>query len=259
MKNNVLSRIKHDLSKLGIVSGDVVLMHSSYKSLGSFEGGARVFFGAFKEVLGESGTLILPALSYEYVTRNNPVFDVDNTKSCVGYLSEFFRTNVDGVVRSIHPTHSCCAWGKYADEITRDHHKDCTPVGANSPFSKLPDYDGKILMLGCGTNCNTSMHGVEETVEPIYCIDRDNPLEYTLVNGGKVIRQKAFRHLFRNKNNEHVQQCYYRITSLLCEEDISVGNVLGAKCYLMKANALWKVGRQKLLDDSFYFVDYPKD
>lgn len=34
-------------------------------------------------------------------------------------------------------------------EITKDHEKDITPLGENSPFRKLPEYGGKILMPGC--------------------------------------------------------------------------------------------------------------
>ena len=71
--------IIEDLKNLGIKKGDIVLMHSSYKSLGVIEGGAKTFFEAFLDVIGEEGTLILPALSYETVTRENPCFDKEKT------------------------------------------------------------------------------------------------------------------------------------------------------------------------------------
>jgi len=57
-------QLKKDLHALGIDNGDVILMHSSFKSLGELEGGAKTFFEGFMEVLGDAGTLILPALSY---------------------------------------------------------------------------------------------------------------------------------------------------------------------------------------------------
>ena len=61
-----------DLYNLGIRAGDMVLMHSSYKSLGGIEGGAKAFFEGFTELLGKDGTLILPTLSFESVIRENP-------------------------------------------------------------------------------------------------------------------------------------------------------------------------------------------
>ena len=254
---NSIEKLKEDFKKLGIKEGDVVLMHSSFKSLGEFDGGAKAFYQAFLEVLGEAGTLIVPSLSYETVTRENPEFDKDTTPSCVGYLSEYFRTQVDGVIRSLHPTHSCCVKGKYAKEITEGHEKDVTPVGENSPFTKLPKYNGKILMLGCGTRCNTLMHGIEETAEPPYCLNREKTVNYIIRDGKKTIEQEAYRHNFATKDGGRVVQRYDRIIDLLPNDKYNVGNILAAECYLMDAKAVWEEGYKKLVEDQLYFVDYP--
>lgn len=250
-------QIKRGLYDLGICPGDVILMHSSFKSLGEIDGGAKTFYEAFIELLGENGTLIVPALSFDTVTRDNPVFDIKDTPSCVGYLSEFFRTSVPGVVRSLHPTHSCCAIGKYAKEFVLDHEKDITPVGKNSPFAKLPAYGGKILMLGCGTRCNTSMHGVEETAEPPYCIDRQNPIEYILKTDAGSVTHVAYPHDFVTDDGKHYIQCYHRVPDLLNENEIRHGYVLEAECFLLDAKAVWREGHKKLKEDPMYFVDIP--
>lgn len=251
-KENIIS----DLSKLGVSHGDVILMHSSYKALGSIDGGAKSFFEAFLELLGVDGTLILPALSFDNVTRDNPFFDLNNTPSCIGYLPEYFRTEVPGVIRSIHATHSCCAIGKAAEIICKGHDLDNTPVGKNSPFAKLPEFSGKILMLGCSTDSNTSMHGVEETIKLPYGIDYENPVEYTLNVNEKVIKQNAYRHNFR-VGGKHIDQRYGRIIDLLDSNEVSFGKVLEADSVLMLAGAVWDKGRKKLLEDPYYFVDYP--
>jgi len=251
-------RLKEDMLKLGIKNGDVILMHSSYKSLGKIDGGAKTFYDALLEVLGKDGTLIVPALSYETVTRDNPVFNLKTSPSCVGYLTEYFRTEVDGVVRSVHPTHSCCAVGKLAKEITASHYLDVTPVGENSPFHKLPEYGGKILMLGCDTRRNTSLHGVEETMEPPYCIDRVNKVTYTITDDSKTYTQTAFRHYFVVPgSDEHYVQRYDRIIGLLDDSEVSSGKILEADCFLMDAKAVWKKGYDKLSEDPFWFVDEP--
>lgn len=252
-----VKQLKQDLMNLGIVPGDMVLMHSSYKALGGIDGGAKAFFEAFIELLGEDGTLILPALSFKDVTRENPVFDCMTTPSCCGYLTEYFRTSVPGVVRSMHATHSCCVIGKHKEELIKDHELDMTPVGKNSPFAKLPRYNGKILFLGCGTGPNTSMHGVEETAEPPYCIDRENPIDYVLKNGEIVIEQKgALRHNF-NTQDGHVTQRYGRITQLLSDDEMSFGKVLSADACVMDSVAVWQKGREKLIEAPLWFVDYP--
>ena len=250
--------IIRDLRKLGITAGDMVLMHSSFKALGEIEGGAKTFFDAFMELLGEDGTLTIPTLSFSTVTAQTPLFDIENTPSCVGYLTEYFRTCYEGTIRSMHPTHSCCAKGKYAEDIIRDHEKDITPVGSNSPFAKLPQYGGKILMLGCSTRCNTSMHGVEETAEPIYCINRKEPVRYLLKKGDSVTEQIGYRHSFCVDDTKYIQH-YDRIFDLLAEDAYTVGNVLEATCYLMSAKAVWEKGHEKLKNDPLFFVDVQCD
>jgi aminoglycoside 3-N-acetyltransferase len=237
--------------------GDTLLIHSSYKSLGKIEGGAETFFNTVSSYLGEDGTLILPAFSYDTVTATNPYFNLKGTPSCIGYLPEFFRTNVTGVYRSLHATHSLCAKGKLALELTSGHELDTTPVGKNSPFAKLPAYGGKILMLGCGTRCNTSMHGVEETAEPPYCIDRQNPIEYILKTDAGSVTHVAYPHDFVTDDGKHYIQCYHRVPDLLNENEIRHGYVLEAECFLLDAKAVWREGHKKLKEDPMYFVDIP--
>lgn len=249
-------KLKSDLYSLGIRAGDTVLMHSSYKSMGEIQDGAKGFFEAFKELLGESGTLVLPSLSYSTVTRDNPEFDLKNTPSCVGYLTEYFRTQVPGVIRSIHATHSCCAWGKNAFELCKDHEKDQTPVGENSPFAKLPVFNGKILMIGCGKDCNTSLHGVEETVKLPYGIDYNNPVIYTIKCNDRIFTQNSYRHNFL-VGDKHIDQCYGRIIDLLSQDEISKGKILDADAILMDSKAVWKKGHDKLFDEPYFFVNMP--
>ena len=251
-------RLRRDLVGMGVSEGDVLLVHSSYKSLGKLQGGAETFLKVLTDILGSQGTLVFPALSFDKVNRENPCFDKNTTFGCVGYLAEYFRTQFPDVVRSVHATHSCCAWGKYSREITQNHIKDITPVGENSPFSLIPKYKGKILMLGCGLRCNTSMHGVEETAEPPYCMDRTGTVKYILIDGDKVVEQQAYRHNFALDDGRHYIQRYDRIEELLDSGEIKHGYILDAESYLMDADAVWKKGHAKLLEEPMFFVDLPK-
>lgn len=252
---HTIEQLKQDLTALGVQPGDTILMHSSYKSLGGIEGGAEGFFRAFMDVLGPEGTLILPALSFHCVSADQPVFDARQTPGCIGYLAEYFRTQVPGVVRSLHPTHSCCLLGRRAAEMAAGHELDETPVGPNSPFSRLPKVGGKILMLGCGTNCNTSMHGVEETAEPPYLLDHSRRVDFELHDGDRVVRRSMLCHDFHIDGVYAYRQQYSRVVPLLAENEVSQGKVLDADCTLMSASAVWEKGHNKLLEDPFYFVD----
>lgn len=254
MTEHSKKQFKQQIYQLGICPGDTVLVHSSYKSLGGIEDGAAGLFEAFSELLGDKGTILLPSLSYSTVTWENPFFDRQNTPSCVGFLPEFFRTCVTGVVRSMHATHSCCAKGKYADELTAEHELDLTPVGVHSPFYKIREIGGKILFLGCSPDHNTSMHGVEETAEPFYLFDRSKRIHYYLKDKERVIEQDALRHNFI-VDGQIYDQRYSRIIPLLDGKSCHNGKVLDAECWLFSADAVWTAGKKKLQEDPGYFVE----
>ncbi|MBN1668234.1 MAG: AAC(3) family N-acetyltransferase, partial [Anaerolineales bacterium] len=70
----VTKHLQQDLLALGVRPGGVLLVHSSLSSLGQVPGGAETVVRGLLATLGETGTLLMPALSYETVTSRNPVF-----------------------------------------------------------------------------------------------------------------------------------------------------------------------------------------
>lgn len=171
-------QIADDLIALGVRPGGVLLVHASLRSLGKVTGGAETVVRGLLRALEENGTLLMPALTYRYTTVTTPVFDLQNTPSCVGALPEFFRTRAN-TTRSIHPTHSVSGVGALAERILEDHYLDVTPCGIHSPFYRLREENGQILFLGCGLRPNTSMHAVEEIVEPPYLFGQ--PVDYRII------------------------------------------------------------------------------
>jgi aminoglycoside 3-N-acetyltransferase len=167
----------------------------------------------------------------------------------VGYLSEYFRTR-PGTQRSLHPTHSVCGIGAGAADLLADHFVDDTPCGPHSPFHKLFLRGGKILMLGCGLAPNTTMHAIEELVQPPYLFSY-KPKVYTLVDSAGRTLEKSYRtHGFRN-----CEQRYDRVAELLQPPDLWVGTVGEATCHLIDATALKDRALEKLRENPFYFVD----
>ncbi len=235
-----------DLESLGLRQGDSLLIHSSFSSL-KRSVSPEEFINSVREAIG-NGTLLLPTLSWANVTRSDPIFDVNKTPCCTGFLPEYFRTSYDGAVRSVHPTHSCAAVGSDAKWFVGEHQLDDTPVGAHSPFRKLREAKGKILFLGCGTEPNTSMHGVEELVTPPYLYG--DKITYTLTdNDGKTYNKIYTPHGFAGTG-----QNYDRLENLMPDGTISFGKVLTADCVLMDADAVWSTALSYMQKNPLYFV-----
>lgn len=237
---------ERDFAALGIVPGDVVLMHSSMKSLGTTMT-PEAFLNEVSAYLGPEGTLLLPALSYSSVTPDEPHFDARETPSCVGILPQTFR-QMPGVVRSLHPTHSVCARGRLARELTADHETDETPIGPHSPFRKLCGVRGKILLLGV-RGCLTFMHGMEEIAGAPYCLQSEKT-RYILTDAqGRTFERWMFAHNFRG-----IRQEYARAEALLQPPELNVGRIGQAECRLYDAAALQRVALEKMAEDPYYFV-----
>lgn len=149
--------IAADLRGLGIGTGDTIALHSSLKSIGQVKGGAATVVDAFLDVLGPTGNLLVPTFSFTFATWDPGVlFDPATTRSNVGAITEAVRQH-PRCIRSLHPTHSVGVIGPLAEELTR-HHLASSPIGAGSPFDRLRERNGAVLMLGCSLNSCSIFH-----------------------------------------------------------------------------------------------------
>jgi len=140
------------LREIGLQPGDLVQVHSSLSAFGYVEGGADTVVDALLEVLGPTGTLMVPTFNHGRVE----VFDPLTTPSWSGKITEAVRVRPEAR-RSIHPTHPYCAIGPLAEWLTSEH-LELETFDWNSPLGKLIQRDGKILLLGVGMNANTAAH-----------------------------------------------------------------------------------------------------
>jgi len=239
--------IRDQLSSLGVAPGDAVLMHSSMSALKTAltpEG----FLHELMEALTDTGTLLLPALTYDSVTLEHPFFSVVESEPCVGILPKTFM-RVKGVERSMHPTHSVCAWGANAEALTGVHIKDNTPVGPFSPFMLLPEFDGKILFVGDILHSCTFMHGIEEIVNAPYVMNKDMT-RYTLTDA----RLNSFKKDYYTHNFKGWNQEYPRIRDILKFPDICTGCISAAPCTLIDSKKLKTAAIERLQNDIYAFV-----
>ena len=243
-KNRLVNRLALQLREIGVEAGCLLMVHSSFRSLDVDD--PEIIVQALLQAVGAEGTLLMPALSY--MQQPPHVHDTRTTPSCVGYLTEYFRTR-PGTLRSLHPTHSVCAVGPAAAELLEMHILDKTPCGANSPFNLLLHQDGKILMLGCGLMPNTRMHAIEEYVQPPYLFSEPNIYTITDAAGG-VLRKAYIPHRFHG-----IFQRYDRVSELLDAPALRTGQVGTAECHLIEGEALFGAVLGRLNEDPYYFVE----
>ena len=166
-------KLINDFTKLGIEEGDVVFIHSSFKSIGQVEGGAGTVISALEHVLGQDGLILMPSFNLlpDHQERVS-LWNIEKTPSTVGWLTEYFRLMAK-TFRSDHYSHSVAARGHNAREFVADHLSDVgykspwdhppwgKTYGTNSPMYRAFKSNGKLLMLGVDYDTSTYIHLVE--------------------------------------------------------------------------------------------------
>lgn len=159
------TRLADDLCTLGLRTGDALLVHSSLSAIGFVDGGATTVVRAILEVIGPTGTLVAPTFqkgSEHVLVRTGVRFDTRTAPSEMGAISEAVR-RWPGALRSLSPTHCLAAVGPGAATLLAGHEQCRVSVGHGSPFERLVQGGGRILLLGVGHGSNTTLHYVENT------------------------------------------------------------------------------------------------
>jgi aminoglycoside 3-N-acetyltransferase len=169
------SRLAEDLRRLGVAPGDVLMVHTRMSALGWVVGAAETVVLALLDAVGPEGTLMAYASWEEHVYHDDerppahrdayraqpPVFDPATSEAVRdhGRIPERIRT-WPGARRSAHPEASVVALGPRAAELT-DAHALGDGYGPTSPFARLVDLDGRVLMLGAPLDTVTLLHHAE--------------------------------------------------------------------------------------------------
>ena len=160
---NTVASLAADFADLGVQPGRIVMVHSSLSRVGWTQGGPVTVIEALRQVLGPSGTLVMPAESPQLGNpATDAVFDPRTTPTTMGAIPETFRS-CPGTRRSSHPLVSVCANGPRAVEITAQHALEFCE-GRGTPFEKLYELDAWTMLLGDGFNRCTSLHYAESLV-----------------------------------------------------------------------------------------------
>lgn len=171
----IRSRLTADLRRLGLRPGTTLLVHTRMSALGWVVGGSDTVVRSLLDALGPEGTLMAYAGWQEHVfspadwpeeqraacAAEPPAFDPATSEAARdnGRIPERIRT-WPGAARSVHPEASVVAVGPRAAWLTGDHPLD-EAYGPGTPFARLCEAGGQVLMLGAPLETLTLLHHAE--------------------------------------------------------------------------------------------------
>lgn len=152
------------------IKGDV-MVHSSLIHIGNIKGKHKPIVKALQDhVLDKGNTVLAIAIpvkgSTEEWLRSITRFDKESPIA-MGVISTYYAKQ-EGACRSLNPTHSVVAYGPLAKEYTAEHHLDKMPFTEKSPFYKLLEHNGSVLMVGAVIKHLTLCHIVEDMLGDLY-------------------------------------------------------------------------------------------
>jgi aminoglycoside N3'-acetyltransferase len=167
------------LRALGVARDGVLLVHTSFRAVRPVPGGPRGLIDALLDAIGPRGTLVMPC----WTGDDDAPFARDTTPASpdLGIVAETFR-GVPGVERSDHPF-ACAALGPHASRIV-DTPLPLPPHGPDSPFARVHELDGQVLLLGVGHDADTTIHLAELAGGAPYRL----PYHCTVLRDGRPVR-----------------------------------------------------------------------
>lgn len=272
-------QLKDQLESMGLKGDETILIHSSMKSIGEVDGGADTVLDAWMEYF-KDGLLLLPTHTWKTVNADNPVYNPQTTPSCVGLLTNMFMKR-DGVIRSLHPTHSMAGYGKNAAEYLAGEEYNNTPCTPGGCYDRLKDAGGKVLLVGVGHERNTYIHSVEEVLNvpnrlsdmPMELViellkeDEDNKNKklpyYNMAdgwkkcidsNGGYDNNNKLCRNVYVRKHynaqQPHISEDFVKLNQIFLDSGVVKNVKFGdADSLLCDAKGMFNVVRQVIAPD----------
>jgi aminoglycoside 3-N-acetyltransferase len=173
-------RRSSDFRRLGVLSGDVVMLHASVRAVGAVAGGPDQIHLALGDALTPAGTLVMYASCpryYDEIGRGNltpaeegevyeklPAFDAVTARAARdnGALVEMFRTFPGSLVND-HVARFVARGARAAQLVAPGPWNYAFGIG--SALDRLVDLDGKILLLGCDHDTVTFLHYAEHIVD----------------------------------------------------------------------------------------------
>ena len=238
MREHEVSELTVQLRALGVRTGGVLLVHTSFKAVGPVVGGPIGLIAALRETLGSGGTLVMPTM-----TDGESVFDPSSTPSSgMGITAELFWRE-PGVLRSTHPGGSFAAIGPHAAFICAPQPL-APPHGRESPPGRVHELSGQVLLLGVTHSENTTLHVAEAIARVPYSVQHPCVVELNGVAERVLIAE-----------TDHCCVGFRRTSEWLRAEGLERAGMVGrAQALLCDSRAVVRVALEHLRAEPLVFL-----
>ncbi len=225
--------IKNSLISAGLNKGDDVFIHSNIGFFGKCENAknskelSACFYHAITEVIGDSGTIVVPTFTYSGC--NNEEFDVDTTQCKMGIFSKYIM-NLSDSKRS-----NDCNFSVSAIGISSSYYTDnipLNPFGEDSFFERFYKKKGKILCLNFDAG-TTFVHYVERKCNVPYRTDKEF-ISRVIENG--ISQQKKSYHFVYDLNKPGDAAEFTRLHQICLDYGIAKTATLGKGTILIESS-----------------------
>lgn len=253
-KTGIISALK----EAGLKQGDTVMVHSDITGFGLVENftpirQVQTFYEAFMEVLGETGTLCVPAYFYEYA-RYGIAYDVKKSPVSkeLGIFSSFINS-LPYSKRSYNPLVAVSSVGKNAEEICSV--ANIHSAGVDSVWDKLYKMNAKLLQIGTNKAFYVTftiyieyMVGVPYFYTKVY----NNPILYD----GNIILDECYASVrYLDYNVEWDTKKFFNLVPEMIEQNVLKHvNYNNGDIYAMEAQPLFNFYKNKIINDRYFML-----
>jgi aminoglycoside 3-N-acetyltransferase len=185
--------IREAYKKIGISKGMTISLKTDLRFLGpyydeQYSDVLAAHFNALADLIDLSeGNIVVSSATFS-LCNTEKIFDIDNTPSEMGALTEYIRKLPDAC-RSFHPFASYVAIGKNADYICSNTSRHS--VGPNSPKARLLELDAQYLSIGFHPFLVTMViHHIEETMGVPYRYVKE--FNHPVLRNGNIVREPFY-------------------------------------------------------------------
>jgi aminoglycoside 3-N-acetyltransferase len=240
---------------IGLKKSDIAFVHSDLNKFGVIKDKKgrlqlllhpETLFNAFQNVLGENGTLVVPA--YTNLWPKAKLFSLKDTPTNSGAFSEYVRQNKNSL-RSYHPWLSIAAIGKKGFEIVRNIDK--SSYDPQLPYGKLHQLNAKMVMVGV-PYCS-----LKDYVE----VERGVPYRYSkyfiwkIENDDGEVFEDIFEHTVRYPNQDINMIPFYDGLTTMEKRKVKFSSLGKAFVRCVEAKDAYDIYRNKLDKDPFVCVN----
>jgi aminoglycoside N3'-acetyltransferase len=236
--------VADQLAELGVEPGGVLLVHTAFRAARPIEGGPAGLIEALRRALGSQGTLVLPS----WTDDDDTPFDPLRTPAAraLGIVPDTFW-RMPGVLRGQHPF-ALAAAGPLAAEVVAGP-PPIPPQAPDSAVGRVHRYDGQVLLIGIGHECDTTLHLAEVMAGVPYGV----PKHVTVLRDGRPERVDYLE-------NDHCCERFALAEGWLRERGLQRDGPVGhARARLARARDIVQVALERLSADPLVFLHPPGD